>query len=227
MLGAHGEDGQNVSPRCAPAEGRAAQAQRSCRRAEEPRSSAIRSRAGAVSLDSDIPDSPRSRECCGVLPLETGTSFCQGGLAIWVDVLRHLFDATWNDARGRDCRPQSRERRAVGAGERTARLRAQVEALTAQAEPLAAQAGDRQTRAAMDRHTSPKPPTSDGLKRRKKSLEKKSGKKPGEQLVRRGQTLHLVVVPDEIVEQRPAICTHCHSATHGQRHHIDDRPPAQ
>src|SRR5262249_3380585 len=35
------------------------------------------------------------------------------------------------------------------------------------------------------------------------------GKKPGGQLGHRGETLHLVAVPDEVVEHRPAVCTTC------------------
>src|SRR5262249_18915089 len=93
-----------------------------------------------------------------------------------------------------------------------AALRAQVSELPllrAQVKALAAQVRDLQARAAKDSHTSGKPPASDGLKRRTKSLRKKSGKKAGGQLGHRGETLHLVTTPDEIVEQRPAICTHC------------------
>jgi transposase len=91
-------------------------------------------------------------------------------------------------------------------------LRAQVSdlpLLRAQVEALAAQVRELQARAAKDSHTSGKPPSSDGLQRRTKSLRKKSGKKPGGQLGHRGETLHLVTVPDEIVEHRPAICAHC------------------
>jgi transposase len=93
-----------------------------------------------------------------------------------------------------------------------AALRAQVSELPlvrAQMEALAAQVRDLQARLAKDSHTSSKPPASDGLKRRTKSLRKPSGKKAGGQLGHRGETLHLVAVPDEIVEQRPGICTQC------------------
>jgi transposase len=79
----------------------------------------------------------------------------------------------------------------------------------AQVEALAAQVRDLQARAVKDSHTSSKPPSSDGLKRRTKSLRKPSGKKAGGQLGHRGETLHLVAAPDEIVEQRPAVCAQC------------------
>ena len=62
-----------------------------------------------------------------------------------------------------------------------------------------------------DSHTSSKPPSSDGLERETKSLRKPSGKKAGGQLGHRGETLHLVAAPDEVVEHRPAVCAHCHT----------------
>jgi transposase len=54
--------------------------------------------------------------------------------------------------------------------------------------------------------------SSDGLKRKTKSLRTKSGKKPGGQLGHRGETLRLVAVPDEVVEHRPAHCPHCQAS---------------
>jgi transposase len=62
---------------------------------------------------------------------------------------------------------------------------------------------------AKDSHNSGKPPSSDGLGRKSRSLRKKSGKKPGGQLGHRGETLRLVAGADEVVEQRPEICAHC------------------
>src|SRR5258707_7503775 len=58
-------------------------------------------------------------------------------------------------------------------------------------------------------HTSGNPPASDGLGRKTRSLRRRSGKKAGGQLGHRGETLHLVAVPDEVVEHRPAICAQC------------------
>src|SRR6476646_418048 len=78
-----------------------------------------------------------------------------------------------------------------------ARLREQVEALGALVHEL-------QARLAKDSHNSGKPPSSDGLGRKTRSLRKKSGKKPGGQLGHRGETLRLVMTPDVVVEQRPA-----------------------
>ena len=88
-------------------------------------------------------------------------------------------------------------------------LKAENAALRAQLTALVARVQELEARAAKDSHNSGKPPASDGLKRRTKSLRKPSGKKAGGQLGHRGETLHLVAVPDEIVEQRPAICTQC------------------
>ena len=83
-----------------------------------------------------------------------------------------------------------------------ARLREQVEALGVRVQEL-------QARLAKDSHNSGKPPSSDGLGRKSRSLRKKSGKKPGGQLGHRGETLRLVAGADEVVEQRPGICVHC------------------
>jgi transposase len=66
-----------------------------------------------------------------------------------------------------------------------------------------------EARLAKDSHNSSKPPSSDGLSRKTRSLRKKSGRKPGGQLGHRGETLHLVALPGRVVEQRPAVCVSC------------------
>src|SRR5215470_20323467 len=78
-------------------------------------------------------------------------------------------------------------------------LREQVRALLVRVQELEAQR-------AKDSHNSSKPPSSDGLRRKTKSLRKPSGKKAGGQLGHRGQTLHLVATPDVIVEHWPQVC---------------------
>jgi len=98
------------------------------------------------------------------------------------------------------------------AEERIAELEALVAQQREQIEQLGVYIRELEARLAKDSHTSSKPPSSDGLKRRTKSLRKKSGKKPGGQLGHRGETLHLVAAPDEIVEQRPAICAQCQTS---------------
>ena len=95
--------------------------------------------------------------------------------------------------------------------EEIATLKAENAALRAQLTAVVARVQELEARAAKDSHTSSKPPSSDGLKRRTKSLRKPSGKKAGGQLGHRGETLHLVAAPEELVEQRPAICVHCQS----------------
>jgi transposase len=105
-------------------------------------------------------------------------------------------------------------------------LRAQVRALLARVQELEA-------RAAKDSHTSGKPPSSDGLKRRTKSLRRRSGKKPGGQLGHRGETLHLVATPDAVEEHRPAVCTTCQAALDGapvvrrERRQVHEVPPVR
>jgi transposase len=96
--------------------------------------------------------------------------------------------------------------------ERIATLEALVEQQRKQIEQLLARNAELEAQVAhaqRDSHTSSKPPASDGLNRKTRSLRKPSGKKPGGQLGHRGETLHLVAMPDEIVEHRPAVCAYC------------------
>jgi transposase len=86
-----------------------------------------------------------------------------------------------------------------------AALREQVRALLDRVQELEA----RLANATKDSHNSSKPPSSDGLKRKTKSLRTKSGKKAGGQQGHRGETLHLVAQPDAVVEHRPRCCPQC------------------
>lgn len=86
--------------------------------------------------------------------------------------------------------------------ERIAELEALVEQQREQIEQLLARNAELEARVAQaqrDSHSSSKPPSSDWLKRRTRSLRKPSGKRMGGQLGHRGETLHLVATPDEIV----------------------------
>jgi hypothetical protein len=83
-----------------------------------------------------------------------------------------------------------------------ARQREEIAALVARVQELEA-------RLAKDSHNSSKPPSSDGLGRKTKSLRQKSGKKPGGQLGHRGETLRLVATPDAVVAHRPPVCASC------------------
>ncbi len=95
------------------------------------------------------------------------------------------------------------------AEERIAELEAIVARQREQIVQLGAYIRDLEARLAKDSHNSSKPPSSDGLKRKTRSLRAKSGKKPGGQLGHRGETLRLVAAPDAVVEHRPAHCSQC------------------
>jgi transposase len=92
-----------------------------------------------------------------------------------------------------------------------ARLREGYEQAREHLALLAARVQELEARLAKDSHNSGKPPSSDGLGRKTKSLRRHSGKKPGGQLGHRGETLHLVATPDAVVEHRPSVCAQCHT----------------
>ena len=69
--------------------------------------------------------------------------------------------------------------------------------------------GEVEGKLAKDSHNSSKPPSSDGLGRKRVSLRKKSEKKPGGQAGHPGHTMKMVETPDEVVRHRPAVCQHC------------------
>src|SRR5690242_10917965 len=94
---------------------------------------------------------------------------------------------------------------------RIAELEAENATLRARVEQLAARVEELQARLAKDSHNSGKPPSSDGLKRKPKSLRQRSGKKAGGQLGHRGETLRLVRTPDAVVAHRPQVCAQCQS----------------
>ncbi len=114
--------------------------------------------------------------------------------------------------------------------EEIAALKAQNAALVARVQELAAQNVELRARLAKDSHNSGKPPSSDGLGRKTKSLRRRSGKKVGGQLGHRGETLHLVATPETVVEHRPAVCEHCQAPLDGapvvlwERRQVRDLP---
>src|SRR5260370_5968664 len=119
----------------------------------------------------------------------------------------------------------------------SAALRAQVSELPMlreQVTELVAQVQELEAQRAMPSRTSNKPPASDGLARKTKSLRCTSGEKSGGQLGHRGQTLRLVTEPDVVVEHRPAICTGCQAPLDAavpvvlrERRQVQDLSPLQ
>jgi transposase len=112
-----------------------------------------------------------------------------------------------------------------------ARQREQIAALVERVQELEA----RLANASKDSHTSHKPPSSDPLgRKRPRSQRRKSGKKPGGQPGHRGETLHLVATPDEVVEHRPAVCRGCQTPLDEtapvvlfERRQVRDLPPVR
>jgi transposase len=118
--------------------------------------------------------------------------------------------------------------------ERLAAAEARIAELEALVTQQAAYIQALEGRLAKDSHNSSKPPASDGLRRKTKSLRTPSGKKPGGQLGHRGQTLRLQTTPDVVVEHRPAICAHCQAALDAaapvlvrERRQVQELPPGQ
>src|SRR5260221_3252768 len=117
--------------------------------------------------------------------------------------------------------------------EEIAALRAENATLRERVEVLAAQVQELQARLAKDSRNSSKPPASDGLARKSKSLRQPSGMKPGGQLGHRGQTLRLVATPDAVVEHRPTACDACRAPLDGapivgrERRQVHELPPVR
>ena len=112
------------------------------------------------------------------------------------------------------------------------RQREQLAVLQAQNTVLLARVQELEARLAKDSHNSSKPPSSDGLARKTRSLRRKSGKKAGGQLGHRGETLRLVAAPDTMVEHRPVICIGCQAPLDAaapvvlrERRQVQDLPP--
>jgi len=90
-----------------------------------------------------------------------------------------------------------------------ARERAENVQLRQVLEQMLRRLGEVEGKLAKDSHNSSKPPSSDGLLRKRVSRRKRSEKKPGGQAGHPGHTLLAVERPDEVVRHRPVVCQHC------------------
>jgi transposase len=89
-------------------------------------------------------------------------------------------------------------------------LSEQVKELTAAVQVLKGRMEELEGRLRKDSHNSSKPPSSDGLGKKNKSLRQQSGRKPGGQFGHGGSTLKRVVHPDVVVEHPLAKrCNRC------------------
>lgn len=88
-------------------------------------------------------------------------------------------------------------------------IRIYIRYLEGRIQQLETEVHELKNRLSKDSSNSSKPPSSDGLKRKPKSLRKKSNKKPGGQQGRIGKGLAQVSNPDVIVTHTPSSCTGC------------------
>jgi transposase len=90
-------------------------------------------------------------------------------------------------------------------------IRSYIRYLEGRLQQLETRVHELEERLSKDSSNSSKPPSSDGLKRKPKSLRKQSGKKPGGQQGHAGKGLAQVNSPDVVVTHTPSSCTGCGS----------------
>ena len=93
-------------------------------------------------------------------------------------------------------------------------LLAVISSQQAQISALSAQVADLERRLGLNSSNSGKPPSSDGLKkpRRTASLRERSGRKPGGQKNHPGSTLARSATPDAVIDHYPEVCSDCGAA---------------
>ena len=112
-------------------------------------------------------------------------------------------------------------------------LRAENAALREQVHALLARVQELEARLAKDSHNSSKPPSSDGLRRKPKSLREKSGKPRGAQPGHPGHRVSLVAVPDAVEIHRPSRCSACQrdlptdAPSWVERRQVQELPPVR
>ncbi len=97
----------------------------------------------------------------------------------------------------------------------------QLDAMSAAMQEMKARIEVLEGRLRKDSHNSSKPPSSDGLSKKSKSLREPSGRKPGGQKGHEGSTLKFAAKPDEVVEH--PLASHCEQC--GQRLHRAELTP--
>ena len=88
-------------------------------------------------------------------------------------------------------------------------LNSQVETLSKENKALSERVKSLESQVNKNSNNSSKPPSSDGFKKKTKSLRTKSGKKPGGQEGHEGKTLELTENPDEIIVHTVDKCDIC------------------
>ena len=84
-----------------------------------------------------------------------------------------------------------------------------------------------------DSHNSSKPPSTDGFKKKPKSLRPNLGRSSGGQLKHPGRTLDFTDKPDSVVVHRPVACEDCGTSLDGvdaisfERRQVSDLPPIE
>ncbi|HEX6122137.1 MAG TPA: IS66 family transposase [Ktedonobacterales bacterium] len=117
--------------------------------------------------------------------------------------------------------------------EENAILRTENGALREQVQALLARVQDLEGRLAKDSHNSSKPPSSDGMRRKPKSLREKTGKKRGGQPGHPGHRVSLVATPDAVETHRPRQCASCQQALPSdapswfERRQVHELPPVR